>query len=66
VGGRAVDVADDRFTMEYRMVSEAQQEVVADGAGVIVSFDYVKRVKTRIPDAVRKAIADLEKKATSR
>jgi acyl-CoA thioester hydrolase len=66
VGGRAVDVGDDRFTMAYRMVSEAQGEVVADGAGVIVSFDYVKREKTRIPDKVRKAIAELEKKGAPR
>ncbi|HEY2824968.1 MAG TPA: thioesterase family protein [Gemmatimonadales bacterium] len=60
VGGRAVDVLDDRFIMAYRIVSHAQDDVVADGAGTIVSFDYAARVKTAIPPAVRAAIADLE------
>lgn len=60
VGGRAVDVGDDRFTMAYRIVSHAQNDVVADGAGTIVSFDYVKRAKAPIPDAVRAAIRAIE------
>ena len=61
VGGRAIEIADDRFTMAYRIVSETQNDVVADGTGVIVSFDYVRRAKTAIPDAVRAAIAALER-----
>ena len=60
VAGRATKVEEDRFTMAYRIVSQTQNEVVADGAGTIVSFDYVKRAKAPIPAAVRAAIARLE------
>jgi acyl-CoA thioester hydrolase len=62
IAGRATNVDEDRFTMAYRIVSHAQDEVVADGAGTIVSFDYVKRAKAPIPPQVRAAIAKLEKR----
>ena len=62
VAGKATKVDDDRFTMAYRIVSHAQNEVVADGAGTIVSFDYNKRAKASIPPAVRAAIAKLEQR----
>lgn len=60
VGGRATELADDRFTMEYKIVSRGQEVLVAEGGGVIVSFDYVKREKAPLPDAVRAAIRRLE------
>lgn len=60
VGGRTVDVQDDRFTMEYRVVSLTHDEVVAEGQGVIVSFDYGRRIKVQLPDAVRARIRGLE------
>lgn len=52
VGGRALDVVSDRFTMEYRVVSLTHNAVAADGRGVIVSFDYNTARKTAIPDAI--------------
>jgi len=60
VGGRAGEVAGDRFTMEYRVVSHSQDAVVAEGAGVIVAFDYGARRKAPLPEAVRRGIAALE------
>ena len=59
VGGRAVDVSEDRFTMGYRVVSLEHDEVVADGAGVVVSYDYVRKAKTALPEEVRRRIAGL-------
>ena len=59
VGGRASEIADDRFTMEYRVVSLEHDEIVAEGSGVIVSFDYGERKKVAIPDDVRAKLKEL-------
>ena len=60
VGGRATDVASDRFTMEYRVVSLTKQAVVAEGQAVIVSYDYARGGKGKLPEAVQRKIAMLE------
>ncbi|NIR74288.1 MAG: acyl-CoA thioesterase [Gemmatimonadetes bacterium] len=60
VGTRATEVEEDRFTMLYLTVSEAQDDLVAEGTGVIVSYDYVGRRPVPIPDYVREAIRELE------
>jgi acyl-CoA thioester hydrolase len=59
VGGRTSEVGDDRFTMQYRLVSLAQNDVVADGEGVIVSYDYAAGKKVPLPDDVRRRLATL-------
>jgi acyl-CoA thioester hydrolase len=64
VGGRAVEVEEDRFTMEYRVVSESAGEVAAEGAGVVVSYDYRERRKVPIPEEVREGIESLEQRET--
>ncbi len=61
VGAKVTQVDEDRFTMAYRVVSQRRREVVADGTGVVVVFDYRRRTKTRLPDAVRAAIEALER-----
>ena len=53
VGGRARDVGEDRFVMDYRVVSLGQDAVAADGEGLIVCFDYRRGEKTGIPESVR-------------
>lgn len=60
VGGRAIDVQEDRFTMAYAVVSEALQKIAAEGTGVVVSYDYRRRTKTELPDAVRAGIEIVE------
>jgi acyl-CoA thioester hydrolase len=60
VGARTVEVAEDRFTQEYRLVSRAQREVAAEGGGVLVSFDYAANRKVPLPERVRAAIQLLE------
>ncbi|NIM50356.1 MAG: acyl-CoA thioesterase [Gemmatimonadales bacterium] len=61
VGGRSASVDSDRFTMEYLVVSLTEGEVVAEGTGVVVSFDYNRRQKTALPERVRRWIAATER-----
>lgn len=60
VGARAVEVDQDRFTMAYLLTSESQGCVVAEGSGVVVSYDYTARKVVPIPDDVRRRIGRLE------
>ena len=59
VGARASEVLPDRFVMEYKIVSHSQDEVVAEGTGTVVSFDYNTRSKTDLPEMVREGLAGL-------
>ena len=60
VGGRATDVAEDRFRMAYIVVSRAADAVAGEGSGLIVSYDYENRMKCPLPAAVRARIRELE------
>ena len=64
VGARVVEVGDDRFAQEYRLVSRAQGEVAAEGGGTLVSYDYAAGRKTPLPQRVRDAIGALEGSVT--
>jgi acyl-CoA thioester hydrolase len=66
VGARTVDVGEDRFTQEYRLVSRAQGEVAAEGGGILVAFDYAANRKVPLPVRVRAAIQALESGDDSR
>jgi acyl-CoA thioester hydrolase len=63
VGARTTEVGDDRFTMEYRLVSTAQGATAAEGGGVLVSYDYGSGRKAPLPVAVRRAIEEVEGRA---
>ena len=60
IGVRAIDVQVDRVTIEYRLVSTKLNALAADGQAVVVSYDYNAAKKCPIPDAVRKAIEELQ------
>lgn len=60
VGARTTELAADRFTMEYRIVSETLRDIAAEGGGVIVAYDYVSSRRTMLPDAVRARIRELD------
>jgi len=60
VGARATEVAVDRFTMEYRIVSLDEEAVAADGGGVVVAYDYPAAAKSRLPLPVRERIRELD------
>jgi acyl-CoA thioester hydrolase len=59
-GARVVEVREDRFVMEYRVVSRAQGETVADGGATVVAYDYRAGAKAPLPASVREAIRGLE------
>jgi acyl-CoA thioester hydrolase len=60
VGARTVEIREDRFTQEYRLVSRAQGEVAAEGGGILVAFDYAANRKVPLPERVCAAIQALE------
>jgi acyl-CoA thioester hydrolase len=59
-GARIVEVGADRFMMEYRVVSAAQQAIVAEGSAIIVAYDYAAGRKAPLPEMVRRLIAEVE------
>lgn len=59
VGTRAGEVLKDRFSMDYRVVSSAHDEVAAEGTSIVVSFDYQARKKVPLPKRVREGITAL-------
>jgi len=60
VGASATEVKEDRFTMTYTVVSLTRNIVIAEGSGVIVSFDYAAGKKTGLPTRVRAAITSIQ------
>ena len=61
VGARAEAIDFDRFVMEYRVFSTAQNAVAADGEGTVVSFDYRNRSKAELPQMVREGLDALKR-----
>lgn len=62
VGARVVSLEADRYTMDYRIVSAKQNDLVTTGETVVVTFDYRAGKKTPIPDDMRKTIEEIEGK----
>ncbi len=60
VGARIKDVAEDRFLMEYLVVSHRHGKVAAEGSGVVVVYDYREKRKAALPDEIRKRIEQVE------
>jgi acyl-CoA thioester hydrolase len=63
VGARTAEIAEDRFTMVYEIVSTAAGATVAEGEATVVSYDYNTRQVVPIPQDVRAAIEGLESSA---
>src|SRR6266436_3976213 len=57
---RISKVEEDRFQMEYCLVSHRLNAVAADGGGTIVTFNYADGKKVAIPEAIRQRIERLE------
>jgi acyl-CoA thioester hydrolase len=60
VGARVTDVQEDRFTMEYRLVSRGLAAVAAEGTGTVVTYHYAQGAKTPVPEELRRRILELE------
>lgn len=60
MGWGAAEIAVDRVTFEHKIVSREWDAVACEGTAVIVSYDYRNECKCPLPDAVRKAIEEME------
>ncbi len=60
VGAKSVIINEDRFTMQYLIVSRRHHKIAAEGDGVIVMYDYRNSRKTELPEALKKEITRLE------
>ncbi len=60
VGARVVKMEDDRFTMQYLVVSMRHGRVAAEGDGVIVMYDYRENRKATVPAVIRERVLALE------
>ncbi|SMC25654.1 acyl-CoA thioester hydrolase [Desulfacinum hydrothermale DSM 13146] len=60
VGARVPALQEDRFTMEYRIVSHRHKRIAAEGDALVVSYDYRKNAKTALPERVRHHILRVE------
>jgi acyl-CoA thioester hydrolase len=60
IGVRVSSMAEDRFTMDYRIVSQGLRAIATEGQGTIVTIQYKDGKKVPIPDELRRRIAALE------
>jgi len=60
IGAKVTNIEQDRFTMNYLVVSTRLQKVAAEGDGLIVAFNYGENKKAIIPDELRQRIQDIE------
>jgi len=60
VGARVPSLQEDRFTMEYRIVSHRHNRIAAEGDALVVSYDYRKNTKAPLPEVVRRHILRVE------
>jgi acyl-CoA thioester hydrolase len=60
IGTRVSELGADRLTFRHRIVSRSLGRVVAEGEGVMVSYDYSRGSKAPLPDAVRAAVEQLQ------
>ena len=60
-GVKITEINEDRFTMSYRIISHSIQRMVAEGQGVIVSYDYANGKKTALPPEIRARIQEMER-----
>jgi acyl-CoA thioester hydrolase len=65
IGARLLDMGEDRFTMEHRIVSHAQEAVVTEGQGLVVTYHYTQEKKVPVPEELKRRISALEATAKS-
>lgn len=62
VGAKVTTMEEDRFTMNYIIVSHRHQKIAAEGDAVVVMYDYRDGKKTAIPDELRQRMRDIEQR----
>lgn len=61
IGSRVCELADDRFTMEYQIVSKRQGKVTTVGRATCVMFDFKQHTKANLSESLKQAIINVEK-----
>ncbi|MCP5325341.1 MAG: acyl-CoA thioesterase [Oceanospirillaceae bacterium] len=56
IGARVVEIAEKKFVMQYRVVSEKLNAVAAEGEGLIVYYDYQNARSCKIPAEILSAM----------
>lgn len=62
IGSKVKELQDDRFTMEYAIVSKKIGKVTTIGTATCVMFDFKNNTKATIPEHILKAIKAAEAK----
>jgi acyl-CoA thioester hydrolase len=65
IGARVREIGNDRFTMEYAVVSQTLARVVTEGDAIVFSFDHPAKHRVPLPADVRQRMETLEKKSLS-
>jgi acyl-CoA thioester hydrolase len=60
IGVRLLEMKDDRFLIEHKIVSEKLNDVATEGQGVIVAYHYPTNKKVTLPDELKERITRLE------
>ena len=60
IGCRLLEMKEDRFSIEYRIVSDALADVATLGEGLMVAFHYENGKKAPLPEELKANIRDLE------
>ncbi len=63
VGSRIIEVKDDRFTMEYAVLSRKHQAISTLGKATIVMFDFKTGHKAPLPQSVIEHIDAVESRS---
>jgi acyl-CoA thioester hydrolase len=63
VAAKVTTIEEDRFIMDYRVVSTKHQKVAAEADGVIVTFNYRENKKVPVPEELRRLIMEIENTA---
>ncbi|NRF32301.1 acyl-CoA thioesterase [Vibrio coralliilyticus] len=65
IGSKVVDIQEDRFTMEYQVVSKKVGKVSTVGHATCVMFDFKNNCKANFPEQIKQSILNLEATAES-
>lgn len=60
IGASVPELGEDQFMMNYVVASRRRRLIAAEGDGLIVSYDYKKARRIRLPDEMRRNILEIE------
>jgi acyl-CoA thioester hydrolase len=63
VGCRVTRIGNASLTLANAVYSRQGETIAAEGESVIVMFDYAKQKSRRVPEELRQAVSQLERRA---